>query len=78
MSKIYILFIAAVLAFGSATSQTGRSYKIFGPKYQQVTITSDELAGAVYFRNRGMGVPIPGRWANMEKTVCVRMNTPTT
>ncbi len=55
-----VALFSIFLFSGSATSQTTRSYKIFGPKYQAVTITGNELAGAVYFLKSGHGGPDPG------------------
>jgi N-acetylmuramoyl-L-alanine amidase len=42
------------------TNSKARTYKIFGPKYQNVTIKSQQLNGATYYLNRGMGDLIPG------------------
>ncbi|HPJ79032.1 MAG TPA: N-acetylmuramoyl-L-alanine amidase [Prolixibacteraceae bacterium] len=55
------LVVACVLFFNlGAMSQTTKTFKIFGPKYQQVTIKSNTLAGAVYFLKSGHGGPDPG------------------
>jgi N-acetylmuramoyl-L-alanine amidase len=51
-------------AAGSQTSvgtdSKARTYKIFGPKYQNVTIKSQQLSGATYYLKSGHGGPDPG------------------
>lgn len=44
------------------TNDTGNSknFKIFGPKYQNVTIKSNQLKGATYYLKSGHGGPDPG------------------
>lgn len=37
-----------------------RTYEIFGEKYKDVTISSDELSGAIYYLVAGHGGPDPG------------------
>lgn len=42
------------------TNPAARVYKIFGPKYQNVTIRSQQLKGATYYLKSGHGGPDPG------------------
>ncbi len=43
-----------------AADNNTRTYKIFGPKYQNVTIKSQQLKGATYYLKSGHGGPDPG------------------
>ena len=54
------LLVGCLLAPRPLVAQTTRTYKIFGPKYQQVTISSNELSGAIYYLKSGHGGPDPG------------------
>jgi N-acetylmuramoyl-L-alanine amidase len=63
IKKITIGIILSLISgslFFHATAQETRIYKIFGPKYQNVTITSNVLKGAVYYLKSGHGGPDPG------------------
>ena len=54
------LLVGCLLVPRPLVAQTTRTYKIFGPKYQQVTISSNELSGAIYYLKSGHGGPDPG------------------
>ncbi len=58
----YKLPTEGVTASTNSTLATGNSktYKIFGSKYQQVTIKSNLLKGATYYLKSGHGGPDPG------------------
>ena len=55
---IIVLFFAASLLIGQEPPT--RSYKIFGPEFEKVIITGDELKGAVLYLVAGHGGPDPG------------------
>lgn len=44
----------------SSASGSSQTYRIFGPKYQNVTIKSNQLKGATYYLKSGHGGPDPG------------------
>ncbi len=52
----------------AAPAAVGNSqvYRIFGPKYQQVTIRSNQLKGATYYLKSGHGGPDPGATSRYE------------
>ncbi|TNF39478.1 MAG: N-acetylmuramoyl-L-alanine amidase [Bacteroidetes bacterium] len=54
-----------------ATNPTGKTmrYDIFGPKYANVEIKSNELKGAVYYLKSGHGGPDPGAMGNYQGNV---------
>jgi N-acetylmuramoyl-L-alanine amidase len=53
------------------SGKTVQRYPIFGPKYQDVTIESNELSGGVYYLIPGHGGPDPGAVAKYNgKTLC--------
>jgi N-acetylmuramoyl-L-alanine amidase len=60
--KLISTILLFCLIYLSATAQTGTvsTYEIFGPKYQQVTVQSQELKGAVFYLVSGHGGPDPG------------------
>jgi N-acetylmuramoyl-L-alanine amidase len=55
----YTLPVAGSQPVISADTNT-KIYKIFGPKYQNVTIKSQQLKGATYYLKSGHGGPDPG------------------
>ncbi len=57
---ISFLNFAYPVNFLSAQTGTVMKFKIFGPAYENVTITGQELKGAVYFLESGHGGPDPG------------------
>jgi len=51
--------------------QETKSFKIFGPAYQQVKITGSSLKGAVYYLKSGHGGPDPGALGKyLNHTLC--------
>lgn len=50
-------------------SGTSRKYPIFGPKYENVSITSNKLAGQVYYIESGHGGPDPGAMAEVSGNI---------
>jgi N-acetylmuramoyl-L-alanine amidase len=57
--RILLILISWSLS-QKTTAQETRTYKIFGPEYQNVKIISSSLKGAVYFLKSGHGGPDPG------------------
>jgi N-acetylmuramoyl-L-alanine amidase len=51
--------LAATLMLSGQSAPT-RTYEIFGPKYEKVTISSNELEGAIFYLVAGHGGPDPG------------------
>lgn len=49
-----------------STDATSKVYKIFGPKYQNVFIKSQQLKGATYYLKSGHGGPDPGAVAKYQ------------
>jgi N-acetylmuramoyl-L-alanine amidase len=54
-----------------ATNATGKTmrYDIFGPKYANIEIKSNDLKGAVYYLKSGHGGPDPGAMGNYQGNV---------
>ncbi len=62
--KIIVHFLLVLSPFWlpgqSRPAATTKSYPIFGPKYEKVTLKNNNLKGAVYFLKSGHGGPDPG------------------
>lgn len=63
---VVTLFLLTIVMMSGAEAQTTKTYKIFGPQYQQVSTRSNTLAGAVYYLKSGHGGPDPGAIGKFE------------
>jgi N-acetylmuramoyl-L-alanine amidase len=75
MSRKYynwlLLGLIGVLFFLTASGQETKTFKIFGPAFQQVKITGSALNGAVYYLKSGHGGPDPGTMGKYKNhTLC--------
>jgi N-acetylmuramoyl-L-alanine amidase len=74
IQKITILIFLTLISWSllqETTAQEIKTYKIFGPEYQNVKIISSELKGTAYFLKSGHGGPDPGAMGKYQNhTLC--------